>query len=297
MKFQRMSMTSTPMDKNKMLHVVYRVGNLEKTIEFYKNVFGMELLRHRDIPEDKYTNAFLGYGTESEGKHFSIELTYNYGVDSYTLGDGFKGISLELPNIRKASKKVEELGGEVTFGPEDIEYGPCMIPDEPITKKSIATVMKLKDPEGYGFEATERVRRDPVSKVCLSVLNLDVSVAFYEKALGMKVLYKRSNVPREASMVVGLGYGDAEDSTILELYYAYTVEKIEMGDAYGQIAVSTADVYEAAKHVQEAGYNVTREPGPVPGIGTKVTALRDPDGFKIVLVDEEDFEKELAPGV
>ncbi|GAY49616.1 hypothetical protein CUMW_120480 [Citrus unshiu] len=74
-------------DKRRMLHVVYRVGDLDRTIKFYTECLGMKLLRKRDIPEEKYTNAFLGYGPEDS--HFVIELTYNYGVDKYDIGTGF----------------------------------------------------------------------------------------------------------------------------------------------------------------------------------------------------------------
>ncbi|KAG5175661.1 Glyoxalase/Bleomycin resistance protein/Dihydroxybiphenyl dioxygenase [Tribonema minus] len=279
-----------------MLHVVYRVGDMDKTIKFYQDAFGMQLLRQRDIPEGKYSNAFLGYGTESEGKYFSIELTYNYGVTSYKMGNAFQGMGLSLPDLRSVSKKVGGAGGAVVSGPEDVEYGPCIIPDEEVGKKTIATVMKVTDPDGYAFEVTERARRDPVSKVCLHVSNLEAAVEFYEKALGMTMFYRRSNVPYDPSIVVGLGYGAADDTTILELRYEYGNDKLDMGEAYGQIAVGTPDVYKAADSITSAGYEIARAPGPVPGIGTKIVAVRDPDGYKIVLVDQEDLEKELQEG-
>ncbi|CAM6128820.1 unnamed protein product [Calypogeia fissa] len=67
----------TNKDNRWLLHVVYRVGNLERTIKFYTEVLGMKLLRQRDIPEEKYSNAFLGFGPEET--NFAVELTYNYG--------------------------------------------------------------------------------------------------------------------------------------------------------------------------------------------------------------------------
>ncbi|MCA0772558.1 VOC family protein, partial [Vibrio vulnificus] len=70
-------------DKRRFLHVVYRVGDLDRTIKFYTECFGMKLLRKRDVPEEKYSNAFLGFGPEES--NFAVELTYNYGVDKYVL--------------------------------------------------------------------------------------------------------------------------------------------------------------------------------------------------------------------
>uniref|UniRef100_A0A453P1E1 VOC domain-containing protein n=2 Tax=Aegilops tauschii subsp. strangulata TaxID=200361 RepID=A0A453P1E1_AEGTS len=74
-------------DKKRMLHAVYRVGDLDRTIKCYTECFGMKLLRKRDVPEEKYTNAFLGFGPEDS--NFALELTYNYGVDKYDIGAGF----------------------------------------------------------------------------------------------------------------------------------------------------------------------------------------------------------------
>ncbi|CAM9139941.1 unnamed protein product [Discosporangium mesarthrocarpum] len=289
------SETVNAMSNNKMLHVVFRVGDMDRTIKFYKDVFGMQLLRYRDIPEEKYSNAFLGYGTESRGEHFSLELTYNYGVESYDVGDALDCYGLQLPNLREVAKKATALGGEVIFGPEDIEVGPSLVPDEEVGKKTVDTVLRLKDPDGWGFEVLQaRNRRDPVSKVSVKTLNMEDSIEFYEKALGMKLLRRRSLLPRTPTQVAWVGYGTESDSTVVEIVYEYGTETLDQGNGYGQVAISTPDVYKAAEHIKAAGYEVTRDPGPVPGIGTKITAVRDPDGFKIVLVDEEDIEKELV---
>lgn len=288
-----MRMAEDAMANNKMLHVVYRVGDMDAAVKFYTQAFGMQVLRQRDIPDEKYTNVFLGYGTEKEGKHFSIELTYNYGVSSYSIGTGFAGLGLGLPDLRSTGKKIEPAGGKLLDGPKDIEYGPSLVPDQEVKTKTVATVLKACDPDGYAFEVTEQARQDGVSKVCINVRNLDDSIKFYEEALGMTLLLKRSLVPLEAALIARLGYGSEQESTVVELRYRYAQEKLDMGTAYAQIAVGTPDVYAAAESIRDAGYAVTRDPGPVPGIGTKITACRDPDGYKIVLVDQADIEKEL----
>ncbi|CAM9570063.1 unnamed protein product, partial [Choristocarpus tenellus] len=169
------------MSDNKMLHVVYRVGNMDKTIKFYQDVFGMKLLRYRDIPEEKYSNAFLGYGTESKGEHFSLELTYNYGKESYDIGDEVYSMGLQLPNLRDVAKKAKATGAEIVFGPADVEVGPSLIPDEPVGKKTVDTILKLKDPDGWVFEIKEaRNRRDPVSKMTVRTVDMEKSIDFYE---------------------------------------------------------------------------------------------------------------------
>lgn len=90
-----------------------------------------------------------------------------------------------------------------------------------------------------------------------------------------------------------LSYGDSADTTIVKLTQSAEVPVV-VGSGYGQIAVSTPDVYKLAETMKANGITLAREPGPVPGIGTKITAVRDPDGYKIVFVDATDFEKELV---
>lgn len=84
------------------------------------------------------------------------------------------------------------------------------------------------------------------------------------------------------------------DSTVFELTYNWGRSEYSKGNAYAQVAISTKDVYKTAEQIREAGGNITRDPGPIPGINTKITACLDPDGYKLVFVDEEDFKKELV---
>lgn len=121
--------------------------------------------------------------------------------------------------------------------------------------------------------------------------DLEASIKFYE-AMGMRLLRKRDNEQYKYTLGF-MGFGPEDNSTVLKLTHNWGDHEYTPGTGYAQIAVSTADVYEAAKRFEENGIEVARKPGPVPGIGTKVTAVRDPDGWKTVLVDEQDFEKEF----
>lgn len=149
----------------------------------------------------------------------------------------------------------------------------------------------VQDPTGYKFEIIQQNRRDPLCQVMLRVANLEESIKFYE-AMGMKLLRKLDNEEYKYTLAF-MGFGAEDDNTVLELTYNWGSNEYTAGDAYAQIAVSTSDVYEAAKKFEQKGIALARQPGPVPGIGTKICAVRDPDGWKTVMVDAEDFEKEF----
>uniref|UniRef100_A0A0D9VEU5 lactoylglutathione lyase n=1 Tax=Leersia perrieri TaxID=77586 RepID=A0A0D9VEU5_9ORYZ len=289
-------------DNRRMLHVVYRVGDLDKTIKFYTECLGMKLLRKRDIPEEKYTNAFLGYGPEDS--HFVVELTYNYGVDKYDIGAGFGHFGVAVDDVAKTVELIRAKGGKVTREPGPVKGG----------KTVIAFV---EDPDGYKFEILERPGTpEPLCQVMLRVGDLDRAISFYEKACGMELLRKRDNPEYKvisnlqilthlyplASQANGIaihytvammGYGPEDKNAVLELTYNYGVTEYDKGNAYAQIAIGTDDVYKTAEVVKLSGGQVVREPGPLPGISTKITSIVDPDGWKSVFVDNIDFAKEL----
>lgn len=110
--------------------------------------------------------------------------------------------------------------------------------------------------------------------------------------MGMSLFRKFENEIERYTMA-RMGFGTEEDCTAIELSYSWSDQIYTNGDGYGQIAVSCPDVYEAGKQFEEAGIELAREPGPVSGIGTKICAVRDPDGWKTVMVDADDFEKEF----
>ncbi|XP_028802101.1 probable lactoylglutathione lyase, chloroplastic isoform X1 [Neltuma alba] len=265
-------------DTRRLLHVVYRVGDLEKTIKFYTECLGMKLLRKRDIPEERYSNAFLGYGPEDS--HFVVELTYNYGVDKYDIGTGFGHFGIAVEDVAKTVDLIKAKGGKVTREPGPVEGG----------STAIAFV---EDPDGYKFELLERAPSpEPLCQVMLRVGDLDRAIAFYEKAFGMQLLRKRDN-PEYKYTIAMMGYGPEDKNAVLELTYNYGVTNYDKGNGYAQIAIGTNDVYKTAEAIKLYGGKIIREPGPLPGINTKIVACLDPDGWKSVFVDNVDFLKEL----
>lgn len=125
----------------RILHTMLRVGNLERSIAFYRDVLGMQLLRTADRPEQKYSLAFVGYGDESAGA--VLELTYNHGVEAYELGGGFGHIAIEVPDAAAACASVRTKGGNVTR-----EAGPV--------KGGTTVIAFVQDPDGYKIELIER---------------------------------------------------------------------------------------------------------------------------------------------
>ena len=125
----------------RILHTMLRVGNLQKSIDFYTQVLGMSLLRQRDNPEYQYTLAFLGYGTNPE--HAELELTYNYGVDQYEMGTAYGHIALAVPDAADACAKIKAAGGVVTR-----EAGPV--------KGGSTVIAFVQDPDGYKIELIQR---------------------------------------------------------------------------------------------------------------------------------------------
>ncbi|HVL58353.1 MAG TPA: lactoylglutathione lyase [Burkholderiaceae bacterium] len=127
----------------RMLHTMLRVGDLQRSIEFYTRVMGMQLLRTTDRPEQKYSLAFVGYGPESE--HAVLELTYNYGVDRYEMGTAFGHVAIEVDDAYKACERIRESGGTVTR-----DAGPV--------KGGTTVIAFVQDPDGYKIELIERHR-------------------------------------------------------------------------------------------------------------------------------------------
>ena len=124
----------------RLLHTMLRVGDLEESISFYCEVLGMKLLRKKDYPGGKFTNAFVGYGDESD--HTVMELTYNWDTDSYDLGTGYGHIALGVDDIYSTCEEIKKRGGKVSREP-----GPM--------KHSSTVIAFVEDPDGYKIELIE----------------------------------------------------------------------------------------------------------------------------------------------
>ncbi|KDD76633.1 hypothetical protein H632_c154p1 [Helicosporidium sp. ATCC 50920] len=266
-------------DRRRMLHPVYRVDDLDESIEFYKKAFGMKLHRRRDVPEEKYSLAFLGYGDEKSNT--SLELTHNHGKRGYDKGAGFGHFALASTDIYKMAEHIKTAGGSISREPGPVKGGTTHI-------------AFVKDPSGYSFELVQREKesREPLNHIMLRVGNLDKSIEFYTKVLGCRLI-RRSENPDNRYTLVFLGYDDEGTGTQFELTYNWDTHSYDLGDAYAHVALATDDVYKTAEQVRAAGGKVVKEPTALPGLGTKIMALTDPDGYKIVFVDNKDFLKEL----
>jgi lactoylglutathione lyase len=125
----------------RMLHTMLRVGNLEKSIAFYTDVLGMKLLRQSENTEYKYTLAFVGYGDERD--HTVLELTYNWGTDSYDLGTAFGHIALEVENVYDACDKIRAKGGVISREPGPVKGG-------------TTEIAFVRDPDNYAIELIQK---------------------------------------------------------------------------------------------------------------------------------------------
>jgi lactoylglutathione lyase len=121
----------------RMLHTMLRVGNLDESLRFYCDVLGMKLLRRKDYPSGEFTLAFVGYGDESD--HTVLELTYNWGTESYDLGNGYGHIALGVEDIYAACEAIKGQGGKVTREPGPMKHGSTVI-------------AFVEDPDGYKVE-------------------------------------------------------------------------------------------------------------------------------------------------
>jgi lactoylglutathione lyase len=124
----------------RVLHTMLRVGNLEKSLHFYRDIMGMKLLRKEDYPEYKFTLAFVGYGDESDTA--VIELTHNWDTESYDLGNAYGHIAVGVEDVYKTCEKIKESGGTVVR-----EAGPMQGSD--------LVLAFVEDPDGYKLELLE----------------------------------------------------------------------------------------------------------------------------------------------
>jgi lactoylglutathione lyase len=125
----------------RILHTMLRVGDLERSIAFYVEVLGMKLLRRRDYPGGKFTLAFVGYQDEKDGA--VLELTYNWGVESYELGTAYGHIAIEVDDAAQACEMVRAKGGSVISEAGPMQHGTTIL-------------AFVADPDGYKIEFIQK---------------------------------------------------------------------------------------------------------------------------------------------
>jgi lactoylglutathione lyase len=123
------------------LHTMLRVGDLDRSVAFYRDMFGMTELRRRDVPDGKYTLAFMGYADQPGSTE--LELTYNYGVDKYDIGTGFGHLAIGLADIYAACDKMRAAGAKISREPGPVKFGTTVI-------------AFVEDPDGYKIELIQR---------------------------------------------------------------------------------------------------------------------------------------------
>jgi len=125
----------------RLLHTMLRVGNLDRSVDFYTRLMGMKEMRRRDVPEGKYTLVFVGYGEETS--QCVLELTYNYGVDSYEMGGAFGHLAIGVPDVKATCDTLRAEGVKITREPGPVKFGTTII-------------AFVEDPDGYKIELIQR---------------------------------------------------------------------------------------------------------------------------------------------
>ena len=123
------------------MHTMLRVGDLERSVKFYTELFGMKEIRRNDVPDGKYTLVFLGYGDEATST--VLELTYNYGVSSYDVGSAFGHLAIGLPDVYGACEAMRKAGAKITREAGPVKFGTTVI-------------AFVEDPDGYKIELIQR---------------------------------------------------------------------------------------------------------------------------------------------
>ncbi|NXG59176.1 GLOD4 protein, partial [Hemiprocne comata] len=261
------------MAARRALHFVFKVGDRGRSARFYRELLGMRVLRHEEFEEGckascngpydgRWSKTMVGYGPEDN--HFVAELTYNYGIGEYCLGNDFLGITLVSSQAVSNAKKMGWPLKEVTSG-----------------------IFEAEAPGGYKFylEDKEQLKQDPVLKVTLGVSNLQKSINYWSDLLGMKIYEKDEEKQRAL-----LGYADNQCKLELKAVGG----AVDHGTAFGRIAFSCAKEelpnIEALMKKENQKILTPLVSLDTPGKATvQVIILADPDGHEICFVGDEAF--------
>ena len=129
------------MSEPRFLHTMIRVGDLDRSVDFYTRLLGMKEIRRRDVPDGKYTVSFVGYGDESSGA--VIELTYNCGQTEYDQGSAFGHLAIGVPDVAETCARLRAAGGRVVREAGPVQFGTTVI-------------AFVEDPDGYKIELIQR---------------------------------------------------------------------------------------------------------------------------------------------
>lgn len=255
------------------LHFVFKIGDRNKTLNFYRNVLGMKVLRHEEFEEGckatcngpydgKWSKTMIGFGPEDN--HFVCELTYNYGIGQYALGNDFLGLTI---NSKEAFENCQKMGWEA----ENLADGSCT---------AVA-------PGGYKFilRNAEAKGHDPVEKVTLACSNLKESLDYWTTIAGMKIFSQQDSI-------AVIGFND--DQAKLELKDIGTT--VDHQKAFGRIAIACPreqlqGIQDSAK-ARQSKILTELVSLDTPGKATvEVIILADPDGHEICFVGDEAFRQ------
>ncbi|KAK6638021.1 hypothetical protein RUM44_008445 [Polyplax serrata] len=259
--------------KGRALHFVFKIADRAATAQFYREILGMKVLRHEEFSEgcaaacnglydNRWSKTMIGYGPEDN--HFVVELTYNYGIKSYEMGNDFFGITIKSNEIIERAKArnwpMEESNGNYI----------------------------IKAPGGYAFNIineSEPKDRDPVMKVTLASSNLEKTIKYWNGILGMKVLNKSGGTATFAF-----------DENQCQLEFKDIGTTVDHAKAYGRIAfaVPKSCLPEIQRKIEAENQTVLT---PLISLDTPdkatvtVVILADPDKHEICFVDEEGFRE------
>lgn len=261
------------MSNRRALHFVLKVGDRTKTAKFFREVLGMQFLRHEEFEEGckaacngpydgKWSKSMVGYGPEDN--HFVVELTYNYGIKEYLLGNDFQGFTIQSQEL---FAKASASGWPVN----DVSSG----------------IISVNSPDGYKFFIVDKPSpsKDPVQKVTLGVSDLSKSIDYWANLCGMTCY------SQDASSAV-LGY----DPSQARLELVQLKDTIDRGSAFGRIAFACprAQLPDIQSAMLEAKQTILTPLVSLdtPGKATvEVVILADPDGHEICFVGDEAFRE------
>ncbi|TFJ81487.1 hypothetical protein NSK_007209 [Nannochloropsis salina CCMP1776] len=299
---------SHPFAHARLLNVVCRVADLEKTVKFYE-ALGMINLREKVTPE--YSASVMGFGSEEYGQNVALQFVQD--SSPVSLGDGYGGTTFLVPDVQKAVAKATGAGGKELKAVATVEFPATQVPDQDAQEVNTEVKAVVTDPDGYKVTFVQGESKDVLSSVTLRVFDTEKAVAFYSK-LGMKVLKKRANVPAETSISTWVGYDDDHiytmgfvheklkqpqfhmmrvPATTLLLNYEYDSQPVKTGNSLAQIVVGiNKGVKTALDSIAAEGAKVLKEVSTEDG--QDVAAVADVDGYTLTLVDMEEFNAQLA---